>query len=338
MSLRRIVPSLALALALVGLLLYGVGWEEVVANLERTDPSAFAAALVAGATILALRGLIVNRLLGPIEGAARGWPFVVAFLSGYFARSALPWGRTVGTPITAYLLSANSDSEFEDNLAVVATAEVFAFLASIVVALVGLALYAAGGEVAGDLLTNLGFVGGFGVLVIALVVVALSQGWIRPSLFWLAARLESIAGNVPRIPVSDGTLQGRLDGFITTLERIGAARRTLVAAFAVALASWLVNALPLYFGLVALGVDAPIVLAFALAPLASFGGVIPLPGGTGGVEAVLTGLLVATAGLTGDLAAATALLYRLSTYWLHLSVCGLGALYLSATGGPSMVE
>ena len=338
MRLRQAIPGLVLALALVGLLVYGVGWEAVLSNLERADPVAFAAALVAGGAILALRGLIVHRLLEPVEGAARGWSFVVAFLSGYFARSALPWGRSVGTPITAYLLASNADSEFEDNLAVVATAEVFAFLASIVVAFVGLSAYVLGGDVPGDLLTNLGLVGGISVVVIAALTLAISRGWVQPFLFGLAARLESLAARLPRLPASEGALQGRLEGFFTTLERIGAARRTLAAAFAIALASWLVNALPLYFALLALSVDAPLALAFAVAPLASFGGVLPLPGGTGGIEAVLTALLVATAGLTGDVAAAAALLYRLSTYWLHLTVCGFGAVYLSATGGPSMVE
>ncbi len=338
MRLRQAILSLALALVLVGFLIYGIGWEEVLANLERADRPAFAAALLAGGLVLALRGLIVKQLLAPVDGAARGWPFVVAFLSGYFARSALPWGRSVGTPITAYLLAANSESEFEDNLAVVATAEVFAFLASLAVALVGLSLYAAGGEAPTDLLANLGLVGGVSVLLIAAVAIAISRGWVHPFLFGLAARLESIADRVPRLSVSEGTLQRRLEGFFTTLERIGAARRTLAVAFGVALGSWFVNALPLYFCLIALGVDAPLVLAFAVAPLASFGGVIPLPGGTGGIEAVLTGLLVAIAGLSGDVAAATAILYRLSTYWLHLIVCGAGALTLSATGGPSMVE
>ena len=338
MRLRRAVPGLVLALALVGLLLYGVGWEEVLANLERAEPAPLAAAVVAGGTVLALRGAIVHRLLGPVEGAARGWPFALAFLSGYFARSALPWGRSVGTPITAYLLAASSESEFEDNLAVVATAEVFAFLASIVVALVGLSVYVLGGDVPGDLLTNLALVAGGSVLVVLTVAIAIARGWVQPFLFGLAARLESLAARLPRLAASEGALQARLAGFFTTLERIGAARRTLAAAFAIALASWLVNALPLYFALLALSVDAPLALAFAVAPLASFGGVLPLPGGTGGIEAVLTALLVALAGVTGDVAAATAVLYRLSTYWLHLTGCGLAALFLSATGGPSMVD
>ncbi|WP_255168733.1 lysylphosphatidylglycerol synthase transmembrane domain-containing protein [Natrononativus amylolyticus] len=336
MQYRRAAIGLTLALAVVGLLVYGVGWEQVLANVRQANAGWLAVALLAGLGILALRGLLVERLLVPIEGAATGVAFVAAFLSGYFARSALPWGRSTGTPITAYLLAANSDSEFEDNLAVVATAEVFGFLASVVVALVGLAAYTAIGETPADLLSSIALAGGAGVLVAGTVVAVAYQGWARTASFALARRWERVAARVPRLPGADGGATDRVSGFFDTLETVKAARRTLVTAFGVALVSWVVNALPLYFCLLALGVDAPIVLALALAPLASFGGVLPLPGGTGGIEVVLAGLLVTVAGLTGDLATATALLYRLTTYWPHLVVGGMGAVYLSLSGSRTV--
>ncbi|MXV61711.1 flippase-like domain-containing protein [Natronorubrum sp. JWXQ-INN-674] len=333
MRWRRAAAGLTLAIALVGLLVYGVGWEAVLEHVGRADPLALMGAAVTGLGILLFRGLIVERLLKPIQGSARGSTFATAFLAGYFARSALPWGRSTGTPITAYLLAANSDSEFEDNLAVVATAELFGFAASLVIALVGLTAYVIGGSNAPQgLLASGALVGTGGLLVAGTVVLTVDRGWARPLLFDFALTCETAAGKLPRVNGIDGVLTRRLERLFSALERIGAARRTLVIAFGAALAGWVINALPLYFSLLALGVSAPLSIALLCAPLASFGGVLPLPGGTGGIEVVLASLLVATVGLTGDVATAAALLYRLTTYWLHLAISGAGAVYLSVSG------
>ncbi|GAB3019812.1 flippase-like domain-containing protein [Natronobiforma cellulositropha] len=338
MHARRVAVGLSVALVLVGVLVYGVGWEAVLEHLRAANPVAFAAAAGAGAVILALRGVLLRQLLGPVEGSARGGAFATAFLAGYFARSTLPWGRSTGAPVTAYLLARNSESAFEDNLAVVTVAEVFAFVASVVVGLVGLAMFVGVESPEGDLLLTLSLVAVGSLLVVGMVVVLVGQDRAHALFGALAARWDRFAERSPRLPGGRGRVRGRLEGFFATLDAVSAARRTLVAAFAVALCSWVVNALPLYFSLLALGVDAPLALSLACAPLASFGGVIPLPGGTGGIEYALAGLLVATVGLSGDLATAVTLLYRLSTYWQHVLLGGLGAIYLTVAGHPSLVE
>ena len=328
----RAVIGLAIGLSIVGLLVYGVGWESVLENVSEANPRWLGAGFGAGVGVLALRGLIVERLLGPIDGTATGLAFVTAFLGGYFARSALPWGRSVGTPITAFLLAVNSDSEFEDNLAVVATAEVFAFLASLVVALVGIILVTVAVGPSDDLLVagTVAVVGG--LLALGVLVVVVSTGWAKTAAFGLTARVERLVGRFPRVNNPEGRLTNRVDGFFTTLDRIGAARRTISTALVVALASWTLNVLPLYFAFLALGIDAPFAVALVCAPLASFGALLPLPGGTGGIEIALVTLLVAIGGFTGDVATAAALLFRLTTYWVHLVLGGFGALYLSVAG------
>jgi glycosyltransferase 2 family protein len=333
MHWRRAVVGLVVAVGVLGLFVYGVGWDEVVANVQDAHPAALAAAGAAGLGMLALRGLLVKRLLTPVDGAARGTAFATAYLSGYFARSALPWGRSTGTPVTAYLLAENSDSEFEDNLAVVAAAEGFNLVGSLVLAAVGIATFAIVGNGSLDSLTaSLAVAGGGGLLTAGLLVAIVNRGIARTVSFEVATRLETAIGALPRLSRVEGALTRRIDGFFDTLEAIQASRRTLAAAFGIAVASWVFNALPLYLGLLALGVDAPLALAFVCAPLASFGGIVPLPGGSGGIEVVLASLLVAVGGLSGDVATAAALLYRLTTYWLHLGIGGASAVYLSISG------
>ncbi|MDG5819218.1 flippase-like domain-containing protein [Natronococcus sp. A-GB7] len=333
MQWRRAVAGLVVAVGVVGLFVSGVGWNEVLEHVRAAHPAALAAALVAGLGMLALRGALVKRLLAPIDGAAGGTTFATAYLSGYFARSALPWGRSTGTPVMAYLLARDSDSEFEDNLAVVAAAEGFNLVGSLVLAGIGVAIFATvGGGSIDTVIGSLAVAGGGGLLTAGALIVVFNRGVARRVSFGFAARCETAVGSLPRLPSIEGRLTGRIDGFFGTLEAIQASRRTLVVAFGIAVASWVLNALPLYFGLLALGVDVPLALVLVCAPLASFGGIVPLPGGSGGIEVVLASLLVATAGVPADVATAAAILYRLTTYWAHFAISGCVAVLVSVFG------
>ncbi|RQG98694.1 lysylphosphatidylglycerol synthase transmembrane domain-containing protein [Natrarchaeobius oligotrophus] len=334
MRWRRAVGGLAVAVVVVTLLVYGLGWDDVVSTVRTAHPGALAAALVSGLGILALRALVVERLLGPVAGGARGGAFAAAYLSGYFARSALPWGRSTGTPITAYLLADASDSEFEDNLAVVAAAEGFNALSSIVVAVIGFVAFAATSEseAVTSIATAIVVVGVAGAVATVAVVAGFNRGIARSTLLAASVRVEAGLERLPYVNPGESVLAKRVHGFFDTLRVIQASRRTIAVAFSVAVVSWMFNSLPLYFCLLAIGVDAPLALALVCAPLASFGGVVPLPGGSGGIEVVLTSLLVATLGVSAGDAGAVAVLYRLTTYWAHLAVTGVVAVIASVTG------
>lgn len=349
MQYRRAAVGLTVALALVGILVYGVGWEEVWTLLQGANPVYVAAAFAAGVGIITLRGAVVSRLLEPVAGGATGRGFVLAFLAGYFARSALPWGRSTGSPVMAFLLAKNSDSRFEDNLAVVALAELFVGLGSLAVGLIGVVAFFGFGSnlgrleeligtesitAAGNGLPSAELLTGLALALLAVSLIVYARGRpanLRATAYTLSQYADRPVRYLPRVTRPD-PVSSRLEGFIRTLETVSAARRTLAVALGIGFASWLVNVLPLYFALLALGVDGSLALAVLCAPLATVGGIIPLPGGTGGMETVLVVLLVTLGGLPADLATAVTLLYRLTTYWLHLTIGGTGALFLSVRG------
>ncbi|MFC7212845.1 lysylphosphatidylglycerol synthase transmembrane domain-containing protein [Saliphagus sp. GCM10025334] len=338
----RVAAGFAVALLVTGILVYGTGWEAVVSSIRRADPILVAGGAVAGATMLALRALIVYRLLGPIEGSARGADFVGAFLAGYFSRSVVPWGQSVGVAVTAYLLAGSSESPFEDNAAVISVAEVLVFLTSVVVAVVGLVGVVSNGSVdvgssvtVGSPPSNRLATGLLGALFTAVLVAASAvsvtrDGVARTILFGITARLE---GALARLPgVERAAVRTRVRGFLSTIDDVAADRSVLLGAVTVALASWIFNALALFLSLIALGIDAPFAVALLCVPLSTVAAVVPLPGGMGGVEVFLAGLLVATTAVSSDVATAAALLYRLCTYWVHVGLGGIGATYVSATG------
>jgi len=344
MQYRRAAVGLTIAIGLLALLVYGVGWEEVLSTLREANPLFVAGAFLTGGSILIFRAAVINQLLNPLTGRVTGRSFVVTFLSGYFARSALPWGRSTGSPIMAYLFAKNSDSEFEQNLAVVALAELLVFLGSVVVAFVGVITYfgleedhGLLAELLGETLsdTNAGLTG-LGILIgltllAGAIFVTREPGTTRAAVIAGAARADSVLGRLPRVTSPD-PLSSRLEGFLSTLETVSAARRTLFVALGIGICSWLINVFPLYFAFLALGVDGSLALALFCAPIATLGGIFPLPGGTGGIETVLIVLLVTLLGVPAEMATAVTLLYRVSTYWLHLTLGGVGALVLSLGG------
>jgi uncharacterized protein (TIRG00374 family) len=85
--------------------------------------------------------------------------------------------------------------------------------------------------------------------------------------------------------------------------------------------------LPLYTSGLALGVDIPLALVVLLVLLGHLVAALPLPGGLGGVEIVLAGLLTALVGVEAAVAAGVVLLYRLASYWFLILVGVAAAVY-----------
>jgi len=105
----------------------------------------------------------------------------------------------------------------------------------------------------------------------------------------------------------------------------------LVSATLISLIAWGAEALAFYWVLVWLGVDMPwayAVFVYALSMLA--GALSFLPGGLGGAEASMVGLLLLQ-GMNMPEAVAATLFIRLATLWFAV-VLGLIALYLSRKG------
>jgi uncharacterized protein (TIRG00374 family) len=108
-------------------------------------------------------------------------------------------------------------------------------------------------------------------------------------------------------------------------------RRAVLYAFALSQLGWVLFALPLYTGALALDVRLPLALALFLVPAAGLATVFPLPGGLGGVEVVLAGLLAVLVAIDLTTAGAVVILFRLCSFWFFVLVCGV-AVSISAVG------
>jgi len=131
---------------------------------------------------------------------------------------------------------------------------------------------------------------------------------------------------VPRLSTPGrAALARRVEGFVDDLERIAADRRTLVAVGGYSLAGWLCQLLAFWAAFGAIGEPIPVTAVLVAVPLASAALALPLPGGAGGIESALVGVLVGTplASISPPVAVAGVVLFRGVAYWLPTTLGGL---------------
>ena len=251
---------------------------------------------------------------------------VVTYFAATFANYVTPFGQAGGEPFIAYVLSQDTGASYEDSLASVVTADLLNLLPFFNFAAVGLAVLALRAQLPSAVRPL-----AIGLTALAVAVpVLVYAGWnYRDAVEAAVLRLLGpIARRTDRLSV--GGARDRIERFYGSLEVIAAEPRELLYALVFSYVGWVLFALPLYFAALTIGREIDLLLVLFIVPASTIAGVLPTPGGTGGVEAVLVLLLGPLVGLTAPAAAAMALVYRVASYWFAIVVGGIGSLYVVA--------
>jgi len=333
---RATAGGFALTLVVLGAIALVAGPRRIVTALSGARP-AVVLAMVGVALVwqlswgLALRtvlGILGNRISVPLS-------FFV-FNAATFANNVTPFGQAGGEPITALLVSKVGDCEYETGLASIASVDALNFVPSIALGSVGIAYFAA--------TITLGRRLEIAALALGTMAVALPVGAVlgwryryaveRKAIAVVTPLIRWITRVVPRLsPPTPEALAARVENFFGTIERIATDRRGLLVALAFSAAGWLLQMGCLWLAALALGYGDALSVAAILVvvPLGAVAGVTPLPGGAGGIEAIIASVLVATTGIGVVGASAIALLHRSVIYWVPLSIGGVSASYFGAT-------
>ncbi|GGM57205.1 uncharacterized protein (TIRG00374 family) [Halarchaeum rubridurum] len=326
---RAIGVGFAAVAAVLALLFWVVGVDDIARTLALLELRAFAVILAVGLAWLVAWSLALRRVLDALGVATSAWDALLLYAAAAFANNITPFGQAGGEPFSALLISRATDSEYETGLAAIASVDTLNFVPSIVLALVGLTYYVAR-YAAGD---SVQFV--FGVVVALAVAV--------PAVAALAWRYRTatkrrlvgvvhpvwarLGRHLPRVsaPGRDAVRE-RVDGFVRSIERVATSRRDLAVAVTWSTLGWLCLCAALYLSLWTLtpATDVAAAIVFIAVPVATIASVTPLPGGAGGVEAALVLLLVPTTGVTAATATSAALVFRAAVYWAP-TVAGGGA-------------
>lgn len=329
---RRIALGFVLAAALLALLVSLVGSEDILAELSRADYRVLGLGLISGALALTFRGLVWTRFIRVVDETATRREIGWVFLTAMFAKYVTPYGQLTTEPFVAYLVSTDAEMAYEDGLAGIVSADVLNYIPYYTFGFLGVGILAIDGTINNDLRTQLLAFAGLFLLVVSLVYVVLG----RPEIVYrvvlgVSERIRRLLGRVTtrfEEPLSRERITGRLDGFYDSVGDITSDRRALLFATLYAHLGMVFLMLPVYIGAVGLGYEISLPIVAIVVALGKLGFIIPAPGGVGGVEAMVTGSLIALASFDPAAALTIALIFRVSTYWLTIVIGGTCAFFL----------
>ncbi len=323
---RSILIGFVGAGLVLSLLLFIVGVDGIVAQLQRAEPAVVVVLLGLIPLWLVAWGLCLHTVLRALGTPTSRVRSIVVFTAATFANQVTPFGQAGGEPISAFLISETADTEYENGLAAIASVDTLHFFPSIGMGLVGVGLFVLRGF---DFGRNLLFASLSVVILLAGFVLALTLGWrfhrrietvvlsvLPPIVRW-------VGRTVPRVSApTRADIEHRVNGFFDSIARIASNRRLLILAGLFSCLGWLTLSICLWISLVSIGFTVPFAAMLVVLPVASIAGVFPLPGGMGGVETAFIVLVVSTTGVATTAATAAVVIYRGATYWLPMLVGG----------------
>jgi uncharacterized protein (TIRG00374 family) len=339
---RRLLFSFLLACVLLAGFLWLLDLPRLWTSLQETDLPLFAVGVVVTAVGTVAWSESQRHLLLASGATLSPWRNFVVFSLGLFSKQVLPMGHAVGTAIVAYGVGTELDRPYIENLTPVSVAELSSLVASLCLAGVGF------GYVAVTL------PGTPGIRLLGSVLAVVAGGAVLLSVtVWYRRRVvvRSLLGIAHLVQVTVGRISGRVrrlsrpeviteevDTFYATIAAVASDRERVLFGFVWSFIGWIAFSLPLVTSAAALGTSLPVAVALFIVPMAGFASLVPVPGGLGSVELVLTGLLVTLTGIEPTLAAGVTLLYRLCTYWLVILCCGGIVAAFGVTPGAALRE
>jgi hypothetical protein len=320
-TLLKTVVGFAIAVVVLYLVAEGLGTERVAGALADADLRWLAVACLSTLFCLALWGRAWQVVLRQVGIDVPYRRLVVTYLAATFANYVTPLGQAGGEPFIAYVLSRDTDAPYEESLASVVTADLLNLLPFFTFAAAGLSFLLLGAELPTGVRPL-----AFGLLGMALGVPAIAAAgwWFRERVQRGVVRLFApIARRTDRLTVEG--VGRRVEDLYAAFGRIATSPWALAEAVLFAYAGWAFFALPLFFAGRTLGVPVDPLLVLFIVPASTLAGLVPSPGGLGGVEVALVALLVGLTPVGAATAFALALVYRIASYWFALVVGSVAA-------------
>lgn len=325
-SLRTTFIGFCGAVCGLAIAIWVIGFHDILTALSRADPTIILVMVIIALCWLSAWGLSLRTVLGVLGAPMTVPAAVLVYAAAVFANNVTPFGQAGGEPVSALFISETSESEYETGLAAIASVDALHFVPSIGLASIGFGYFATTITFGQRLEYAAAAVGGF---ALALPIVA-SLGWHnryrleRRAVTTLTPVIQRLGEWIPRrSPPERDALERRIEGFFTAVERVATNPRGLLLALAFSAAGWVGLATSLWLSLFALGYTVPPTVVLVAIPAGAMAGITPIPGGLGGVSAVLGALVTATtSGISLATVAAAVLIHRGVTFVLPTMIGG----------------
>ncbi|WP_232686636.1 lysylphosphatidylglycerol synthase transmembrane domain-containing protein [Halobacterium zhouii] len=325
MDVRAVVVGFVAAIAVTAGLVYVVGVNDVITALGRADPQRIL--LVAAAAIVWLTSwaLSLRTVLG-VLGQHLSVPRAIAvYASTTFANNVTPFGQAGGEPFSAYLISNETDIEYDTGFAAISSVDAIHFVPSLTLGVLGIGYVGATAALTRRLTMVAGVVG---VLAVGLPIAAYF-GWrnrerVEAGVARVVTPIVHAVGRVvPQFDAPDASgIEERVDRFFVAIDRVAADRRGLAVAVGYSALGWLALVASLWSSLFALGYVVPLSVVLVAIPVGDLAAAAPLPGGLGGVEALYVLVLATLTPVSAGAVAAAVLVHRGATYLFPIVLGG----------------
>lgn len=332
-SRSRLLLGAGILLATVAFVALFLDWRRVLAVVAGADPTLLAIGILASLLGLACWSETARHLLPPDAGPVGRPRGFLVYATGAVVRNVVPVGYASSIAVLAYVYGREGSLSLHRSLAAVSVAELLVSAASTAVAVVGVLLLLAVRPVT----PLLGWLAA-GVAVLAVggtltgTVVWYRRGSVRRAVHGVAA---SVAGGVNRVTPGDdgrlspGAVEASIQGYARALSTVSGRRRAVAVGLAYALVGWLALVGAMYASGLAVGYRVPIAVALLVVPLGGYATVLPVPGGLGGYELGVAGVIHLLGGVDLPTALAVTLLFRVCSYWSVIAVGAAASTLLS---------
>lgn len=310
------------------------GYQQFVSAFVRVNLSLLASILLIGLTTLLTLALVMKMVfaIGGREISFR--KIVPAYFSSNFLNCITPLGQAGGEPASAFIFNRRFDIPYEESLATIMINDLiyaFIFVPFLFASLI--AAFFITTSLNALIIISIGLFFSIAISGILILSFTTYRDKVKKLILWVGGKVNKIVTLIKKIKpnfkndlIDRQQLKQRIDNFFSTIDLFKENLNQLKAPLAVASLSFLFKALvSLLLLKTFLGGSLSYLfpISILVITLSSFAFYLPLPGGAGGVEAAYATVLVFFTALPLSLAAAVALLYRISFYWLPIILGGL---------------
>ena len=328
MKNKKVLIFLFVGLAIMAVMLYFIGIEEVIDALKESNLWLVLLAIVIQIFTYFLytwRWNIINKTADMDLGIKKSLPMVLVSLA---VNNITPSGRGGGEPVRAYLLAKEGNFKFEDTFATVIAdraLDTFPFVILAILTIIGI-IFTFSLDI--KLIAFLAIcVTLITVGVILLLYVCINETFGVKLTSWIIKIVSRFykkfnEGTEKRIIEAVKTFQARMNALLRE-------KSIIYYALPLSFVIWIFEILRVYVVFLAFGAKVSPILIGEVFILASFVGMVPLlPGGLGAIDGIMI-LFYSHAGITASLSAAATVVERLISFWMTTFV---GLIFLTMFG------
>lgn len=323
----RSIVGVILSILFICLLIFFVGVSDFIRAISSADIKFIVICLLAGPVWLFMWSQTFRETAGNLNiNLGRIHSFLL-YSSVMFANNLTPFAHLGGEPIAAGILSKSVGEDYDTSLGAISTASVIHFIPAIIFFCFGMILLLIIDSQALAELQSLAisFIVISVVVCIGVILVIKFQSKFKNKLSVLISKLFTYLSKLPRVKnYNKEFARNKITGYFNSFSKLRNNKRVLLIGTVFSMIGLLAQAVGLWFGLIAVGYQIPILVPIIAFPISGMASLLPLPGGSGGIEAVLVSVVGILTTIPVVEITVAVILVRTSIFWTPII---LGAVY-----------